>query len=138
MSESESTCREFLLYWVGLFVVALAAVSTFLEISTLVSSVLSFNRYIPVVYGMLGIPPPPAQPQPITNAATITSNMPFINATAVPNNFGNQQWPPPPYQQYYCANPYIPVAIFTFVLSLLSSLVFVGVGAYMMLNGKKR
>jgi len=43
----------------------------------------------------------------------------------------------PPYE-YYCANPTIPVAVLTFVFNLLSSLVFIGLGAYMMLNGKKR
>lgn len=130
MSTNEASRREFLLYWVGLFVVALAVVSIFISTSNLVANVLSYNCYIPVVSGMLGIPPPP----PVTNAGTVTSTTTFINAT-LPNNFGNQQLPPYP---YYCTNPFIPVAILTFVLNLLSSLVFIGVGAYMMLNGKKR
>jgi len=129
MSGSEANRREFLLYWVGLFVVALAVVSIFLAISNLVVSVLSYNCYIPFVSGMLGIPPPP-----VTNAITVTSSTMFTNAT-VPNNALPQQLPP---YEYYCPNPTIPAAVLTFVFNLLSSLVFVGVGAYMMLNGKKR
>lgn len=130
MSGSEASLREFLLYWVGLFVVALAVVSIFISISSLVANVLSYNCYIPVVSGMLGIPSPP----PVTYATTVTASTSFTNST-LPNNGVNQQWPP---YQYYCTNPFIPAAILTFVLNLLSSLAFVGVGAYMMLNGKKR
>jgi hypothetical protein len=129
MSGSEASRREFLLYWVGLFVVALAVVSIFISISNLVANVLSYNCYIPVVSGMLGIPPPP----PITKPITVTSTT-FANVT-MPNNGVAQQLPP---YEYYCTNPFIPVAILTFVFNLLSSLVFIGVGAYMMLNGKKR
>lgn len=81
MSGSEASRREFLLYWVGLFVVALAVVSIFISISNLVANVLSYNCYIPVVSGMLGIPPPP----PITNAITVTSSTTFTNVT-MPNN----------------------------------------------------
>lgn len=132
MSGSETSRREFLLYWVGLFVVAFAVVSIFISISNLVANVLSNNCYIPVVSGLLGIPPPP----PVTNAVTITSSTTVGNVT-MPNNFGNQQLPPYPYP-YYCTNSYVPVAILTFVFNLLASLVFIGVGAYMMLNGKKR
>jgi len=128
MSGNEASRREFLLYWIGLFVVALSIVSIFISMSTLVSNVLSYNCYIPVVSGMLGIPPP------VTNAITVTKFTALTNAT-VPNNDVTQQLPP---YQYYCSNPIIPVAILTFVLNLLSSLVFTGVGAYMMLNGKKR
>jgi len=132
MSGSEASRREFLLYWVGLFVVAFAVVSIFISISNLVANVLSYNCYIPVVSGLLGIPAPP----PVTNAVTVTSSTIVSNVT-MPNNFGNQQLPPYPYP-YYCTNPYVPVAILTFVFNLLASLVFIGVGAYMMLNGKKR
>lgn len=131
MSESEASRREFLLYWVGLFVVALAVVSIFISITSLVANVLSYNCYIPVVSGMLGIPPPPI---PVTKPITVTSNTTFTNVT-MPNNGVTQQLPP---YEYYCMNPIIPVAVLTFVFNLLSSLVFVGVGAYMMLNGKKR
>jgi hypothetical protein len=131
MSASEASRREFLLYWVGLFVVALAVVSIFFSLSNLVASVLSYNCYIPIVSGMLGIP----APQPVTNAATVTASTTFGNDT-IPNNGIRQQLPPYPY--YYCRNPYVPVAILTFVFNLLGTLVFVGVGAYMMLNGKKR
>jgi hypothetical protein len=134
MSGSEASRREFLLYWAGLFVVAFAVVSIFISISNLVANVLSYNCYVPIVSGMLGIPPP----QPITNAVTVTSSATFINGT-VPNNFGNQQLPQTPYPYpYYCTNQYVPVAILTFVFNLLGSLIFTGVGAYMMLNGKKR
>ena len=132
MSESEASRREFLLYWVGLFVVALAVVSIFISITNLVANVLSYNCYIPVVSGMLGIPPPP--PTPVTNPVTVTSSTTFTNVT-MPNSGVNQQLPP---YEYYCTNPIIPVAVLTFVFNLLSSLVFIGVGAYMMLNGKKR
>jgi len=132
MSESEANRREFLLYWVGLFVIALAVVSIFISIGNLVASVLSYNCYIPVVSGMLGIPPPP--PTPLTNPVTVTSSTTFSNFT-MPNNGVAQQLPPYP---YYCTNPYIPAAVLTFMFDLLSSLVFIGVGAYMMLNGKKR
>lgn len=131
MSERGANRREFLLYWVGLFVVAFAVVSIFISITSLVANVLSYNCYIPVVSGMLGIPPPPT---PVTNPITVTSSTTFSNVT-MPNNGVTQQ--PPPYE-YYCANPFIPVAVLTFVFNLLSSLVFIGVGAYMMLNGKKR
>jgi hypothetical protein len=130
MSESEANRREFLLYWVGLFVIALAVVSIFISITNLVANVLSYNCYIPVVSGMLGIPPPP----PVTNPVTVTGSTTFTNVT-MPNNSVTQQLPP---YEYYCMNPIIPVAILTFVFNLLSSLVFIGVGAYMMLNGKKR
>jgi len=133
MSASEAGRREFLLYWVGLFVVAIAVVSIFISISSLVASVLSYNCYIPFVSGMLGIPPP----TPVTNPVTVTSGTTF-NGT-LPNNFGNQQQLPPyPPYQYYCTNPYVPLAILTFVFNLLGALVFIGVGGYMMLNGKKR
>ena len=128
MSGSEANRREFLLYWVGLFVVALAVVSIFMSITNLVANVLSYNCYIPVVSGMLGIPPPPT---PVTTA---TSSTTFTNVT-MPNNGVIRQFPP---YEYYCTNPIVPVAILTFVFNLLSSLVFIGVGAYMMLNGKKR
>jgi hypothetical protein len=129
MSGSEVSRREFLLYWVGLFVVALGVVSILFSISNLVVNVLSYNCYIPGFSGMLGIPPPP-----VTNAITVTSSTLFTNAT-MPNNVVPQQLPP---YEYYCANPTIPVAVLTFVFSLLSSLIFIGLGAYMMLNGKKR
>lgn len=129
MSQNEASRREFLLYWVGLFVVALSIVSIFVSMSNLVSNVLSYNCYIPVVSGMLGIPPPP-----VTNAITVTAATTVTNAT-LPNNGVTQQWPP---YEYYCTNPIIPVSILTFVFDLLSSLLFTGVGAYMMLNGKKR
>jgi hypothetical protein len=132
MSESETSRREFLLYWVGLFVVALAVVSIFISITSLVANVLSYNCYIPVVSGMLGIPPPPLRP--LMNPVTVMSSTTFTNVT-MPNNGIAQQLPP---YEYYCTNPIIPVAILTFVFNLLSSLVFIGVGAYMMLNGKKR
>ena len=128
MSGVEASRREFLLYWVGLFVVALSVVSIFISISSLISGVLSYNCYIPVVSGMLGIPPP------IKNAVTVTSVTAMPNAT-VPNNPVIEQFPP---YQYYCTNPTIAVSVLTFVFNLLSSLVFTGVGAYMMLNGKKR
>jgi hypothetical protein len=127
MSGDEASQREFLLYWVGLFIVALAVVSIFISISSTVASMLSYNCYIPVVSGILGIPQPP----PVTN--TVQGSTTFINAT-LPNSFGQQQLPPYP---YYCMNPYVPVAILTFMFNLLASLVFVGVGVYMMLNGKK-
>jgi len=130
MSESEANRREFLLYWVGLFVVALAVVSIFISINNLVANVLSYNCYIPVVSGMLGIPPPPPVPTPIT----LTKGATFTNVT-IPNNVVIRQFPP---YEYYCTNPIIPVAVLTFVFNLLSSFVFIGVGAYMMLNGKKR
>jgi len=129
MSRSEASRREFLLYWVGLFVIALGVVSILFSISNLVVNVLSYNCYIPVVSGMLGIPPPP-----VTNVMTVTSGTTFTNAT-MPNNAVTQQLPP---YEYYCTNPTIPVAVLTFVFNLLSSLVFIGLGAYMMLNGKKR
>ena len=129
MIQNEASRREFLLYWVGLFVVALSVVSIFISISSLVSSVLSFNCYIPGASGMLGIPPPPA-----TNAITVTTATTVTNPT-IPNNGTIQQVPP---YEYYCTNPIIPVTILTFVFNLLSSLVFTGVGAYMMMNGKKR
>jgi len=132
MSENEASRREFLLYWIGLFVVALAVVSIFISITSLVANVLSYNCYIPVVSGMLGIPPPP--PRPLTNPVTVMSSTTFTNVT-MPNNGIAQQLPP---YEYYCSNPIIPVAILTFVFNLLSSFVFIGVGAYMMLNGKKR
>jgi hypothetical protein len=132
MSENEASRREFLLYWVGLFVVALAVVSIFISITNLVANVLSYNCYIPVVSGMLGIPAPP--PTPVTNPVTVTSSTTFANATML-NDGIRQQLPP---YEYYCTNPIIPVAVLTFVFNLLSSLVFIGVGAYMMLNGKKR
>jgi hypothetical protein len=132
MSESEANRREFLLYWVGLFVVALAVVSIFISITNLVVNVLSYNCYIPIVSGMLGIPTPP--PTPVTSPMTVTSSTTFTNVT-IPNNGVTQQLPP---YEYYCTNPIIPVAVLTFVFNLLSSLVFIGVGAYMMLNGKKR
>jgi hypothetical protein len=122
--------REFVLYWVGLFVVASAVVSIFFSLSSLVASVLSYNCYIPIVSGMLGIP----TPQPVTNAVTVTASTRFGNVT-MPNNGVPQQLP---LYQYYCQNPYVPVVILTFVFNLLGALVFVGVGAYMMLNGKKR
>ena len=128
MSGVEASRREFLLYWVGLFVIALSVVSIFISISSLISNVLSYNCYIPVVSGMLGIPPP------VRNAATATSVTVVTNAT-MPNNPVVEQFPP---YQYYCTNPMIPVSILTFVFNLLSSFVFTGVGAYMMLNGKKR
>jgi len=131
MSENEASRREFLLYWIGLFVVALAVVSIFISITSLVANVLSYNCYIPVVSGMLGIPPPP---RPLTNPVTVMSSTTFANVT-MPNNGIAQQLPP---YEYYCSNPIIPVAILTFVFNLLSSFVFIGVGAYMMLNGKKR
>jgi hypothetical protein len=132
MSESEANRREFLLYWAGLFVVALAVVSIFISITNLVANVLSYNCYIPIVSGMLGIPTPP--PTPVTNPVTVTSSTTFTNVT-IPNNGVTQQLPP---YEYYCTNPIIPVAVLTFVFNLLSSLVFIGVGVYMMLNGKKR
>lgn len=130
MSGSEASHREFLLYWVGLFVVALAVVSIFFSLSSLVASVLSYNCYIPIVSGMLGIP----APQPVRNAVTVTMSTRFGNVT-MPNNGVPQQLPP---YEYYCTNPYAPVAILTFVFNLLGAFVFAGVGAYMMLNGKKR
>jgi hypothetical protein len=130
MGVDEASQREFLLYWVGLFVVALAVVSIFISASNLVASALSYNCYIPIVSGMLGVP----TPQPLTNSVTIRSTATFINAT-LPNNFGNPELPPYP---YYCRNPYVPAAIITFMFNLLACLVFVGVGAFMMLNGKKR
>jgi hypothetical protein len=133
MSESEASRREFLLYWVGLFVVALAVVSIFISITSLVANVLSYNCYIPVVSGMLGIPPPP--PTPVRNPLTVISSTTFTNVTMQNNGVAQQQLPP---YEYYCTNPIIPVAVLTFVFNLLSSLVFIGVGAYMMLNGKKR
>jgi len=132
MSGSETNRREFLLYWVGLFVVAIAVVSIFISITNLVANVLSYNCYIPVVSGILGIPPPP--PTPVSNPVTVISSTRFTNATT-PNSGVVQQLPP---YEYYCMNPIIPVAVLTFVFNLLSSLVFIGVGAYMMLNGKKR
>jgi hypothetical protein len=79
---------------------------------------------------MLGIAPP----TPVTNQVTIARGTTFTNVT-MPNNGVIQPFPP---YEYYCTNPIIPVAVLTFVFNLLSSLVFIGVGAYMMLNGKKR
>jgi hypothetical protein len=126
MEKTVSGRREFLLYWAGLFVVALGFVSVLLTISGLMTNILSTQCYFPYVSPMLGI----AQP---TAIATITvTSVTFVNGTQpVPL----QQVYPPAYPYYCYGSPIAAIVQFTF--QLLSSLIFIGVGAYMMLNGKK-
>jgi hypothetical protein len=130
MEKPVSSRREFFLYWAGIFVVAFSFVSILLTFSGLITNVLSTNCYIPYVSPMLGVVQPAATQTAVTSV-TVTS----VNGT---QPIPYQQLYPPPYQppyQYCYGSPIAAVVQFTF--QLLSSLIFTGVGAYMMLNGKK-
>ncbi len=121
MEKTVSSLREFLLYWAGIFVVAFSFVSILLTFSGLITNILNTNCYFPYVSPMLGVT------QSIATKTAVTS----VNGT---QPIPPEQVYPPPYQYCY-GNPIAAVVQFTF--QLLSSLIFTGVGAYMILNGKK-
>ncbi len=127
MEKSESSRREFLLYWIGLLVVAISFVGILLTISGLIVNVLTTQCYIPYISPMLGVTTSSPQPMPIEPNATTTnqsSGGPYVN-TMYPN----------PYP-YYCGGNLAAYTI-SFIFNLLSAFIFIAVGCYMMLNGKK-
>lgn len=126
MSQNVSSRREFLLYWAGVFVVALSIVSILMSLSGLVTGVLSYNCYIPVLSPMLGMSQSQPVPMPITAPNASTSNASQVYQFSEPNI----RFP------YYCSSPMVPVIQFTF--NLLSGLVFMAVGVYMMFSGRRR
>ena len=130
MEKTVASRREFFLYWAGIFVVAFSFVSILLTFSGLITNILSTNCYFPYVSPMLGVVQP-AVTQTAVTSVTVTS----VNGTQpIPPG---QVYPPPypPPYQYCYGSPIAAVVQFTF--QLLSSLIFTGVGAYMILNGKK-
>ena len=126
MEKTVASRREFFLYWAGIFVVAFSFVSILLTFSGLITNILSTNCYFPYVSPMLGVTQPTAT-QTVVTSITVTS----VNGT---QPILPEQVYPPPYQYCY-GSPIAAVVQFTF--QLLSSLIFTGVGAYMILNGKK-
>ena len=122
--ERVASRRDFLLYWFGVFVVAFSFVGIMLTISGLITDILNTQCYFPYVSQMLGVQQGP-------------SSMP-ANSTIVPQpGQGGSMIPYPPPYPYYCYG--IPVvAVIQFTFKLLSSLIFMAVGGYMVLNGKKR
>jgi len=102
LSEARATRREFILYWVGVLVVASGVVAVLFTISNVIVDVLQSDCWYPIVSPLLGIPKPPE--------------------TMIP--------------AYYCSSPVVALVRFTF--KLLAALVFIGVGVFMMMNGRRR
>jgi len=123
-TKERTSNREFLLYWAGVFVIALAIVSVMLMTSGLVTDILSTQCYFPYISPMLGVPEP--------SVATTTV---IRNATDSGGGVITSPEMPHPYPYYCYGNPVVAVIQFTF--KLLSSLIFIGVGAYMIQNGKR-
>lgn len=134
-NESGATRREFYLYWFGVFVLAFSFVGILLTISGLITDILSTQCYFPYVSAMLGVSQSSPPTSVVTYATTVngTQPMPMNQSRSI---MPPEQIYPPPYPYYCYANPV--VAVFQFTFKLLSSLVFMGVGGYMVLNGKKR
>ena len=136
MSIESATSREFFLYWVGVVVIAFSIVSVLLTISGLVTDVLSTQCYFPYVSSMLGVKEPP---QP-ANVTMFANPQPPPNRTMSPEQNVTRtisyELYPYPYPYYCGGNPI--VAVIGFIFKLLSSLIFIGVGGYMVMNGKKR
>jgi hypothetical protein len=103
--------------------IALSITSVLLTISGLITDILSTQCYFPYISPMLGVKEPQSPPPEVIRNAT---------------DSGTSIAPSPPYYPYpyYCGgNPAIAVIQFTF--KLLSSFMFIGVGLYMVQNGRK-
>jgi hypothetical protein len=131
LDKNVSSRREFLLYWLGLFVVAFSFVSILLSISGLVTNIINTQCYYPYISPMLGIKEPQSPPSPIASFAI----PPNATVTGVQTGYEVRNGPMMPYP--YCGGN-LAAYVIQFVFSLLASLIFVGVGVYMMLNGKKQ
>ena len=125
--------HEFVLYWAGIFAVALSVVAILLSVSGLMTSMLGHNCVIPFVSETLNrlyaaLPRSP-------NATII----PYTNPIPYPNPY--QAGPGQPFpnmlDSYFCTSTVMAAAVVRFIFNLFSSLVLLSLGAYMAHNGRK-